>query len=121
MAVTVSTVLGPRWIGKQRAQDCTCSSDQTRPDHLSYQLRCSRDQRGGVAQSLPSRLPLVSESVLGSRPEARRAGEAMGVGRRYGRKADTRMARARDEQSRAEKDKSEPTRTKVGEGKTEPS
>lgn len=94
MAVTVSTVLGPGLTASNQAAGSRGSSDQTRSDQtrspqLPVEITPGVRRGGGVAQILPRNLPNVSESVLGSRVEARQAGEATGRwGARYWRKAD---------------------------------
>lgn len=100
---------GPKdgWMDvAQQAQDC--SSDQTRSDQTRSPQATSRDhsrdRRGGVAQSLPRSLPYVSESVLGSKLEARQAAEAMGGGEWRDRREADRIKQSRHE-------------GKVGEGK----
>lgn len=79
MAVTVSTVLGPKMDGKQQAQDCSSDqtrSDQTRSPQVPVEITPGIYREEVVAQSLPRSLPYVSESVLGSKLEARQAVEA---------------------------------------------
>lgn len=112
MAVTVSTVLGPRWMASNGHTRLQLGSNQIRPD----QIRSPRlpveittgGQRGGVAQSLPRNLPYVSELVLGSSEGGSQTSwRGDGSVGRYGREADARMARGKDEQSRAEQNRRE--------------
>lgn len=100
---------GPKdgWMDvEQQAQDC--SSDQTRSDQTrspqATSLDHSRDRREGVAQSLPRNLPYVSESVLGSKLEARQSSRGD-------------WGRGGEGQERSRQDKAEQTRGQGGRGK----
>lgn len=123
MAVTVSTVLGPRWMTSNRRKTVArINPDQTRPDHLRYQLRPLQGSERRYRPESAEESSLCFRVGLRFKTEgqARQVGGAMGEGS-GGREAHARIVRGTDEQSRAEQVRAEQTREKVCEGKTKPS